>query len=147
MYRDLTGFPVETLNDCKTWWDVVVWRYFGELASVTFVVENQEETSGYDPELQKAWVKVALSDYKTEFQIVYDFLTFLDGQNIAVKELYNNHSYMFENSTSLVNIKEKYLSKFDLLQPNHPLITRYAKFLFDNYKERFPANSQFLQNL
>ena len=79
MYRDLPGFPVETLNDCKTWWDVVVWRYFGELASVTFLVENQEETSGYDPLIQRAWVKVALSDYKTEFQKVYDFLTFLDG--------------------------------------------------------------------
>ena len=147
MYRDLPGFPVETLNDCQTWWDVVVFRFLNELASVTFVVENQEEISGYDLQIQRAWVKIALSDYKTEFQKVYDYITFLDGENPAVKELYNTHSYMFENQTSLVNIKEKYLNKFDLLQPDHQLIIRYAKFLFDNYKERFPNNSQFLQSL
>lgn len=115
MYRDFPGFPVETLNDCQTWWDVVVFRFLNELASVTFVVENQEEISGYDLQIQRAWVKIALSDYKTEFQKVYDYITFLDGENPAVKELYNTHSYMFENQTSLVNIKEKYLNKFDLL--------------------------------
>jgi hypothetical protein len=45
---------------------------------------------------------------------------------------------MFENKTSLVNIKVKYLNKFDLIQPENPLIIKYAKFLFDNYKEKFP---------
>ena len=108
------------------------------MASISFVIDNQEETLGYELSIQKAWVKVALSDYKSEFLRVYDFMTFFDGENVKIKELYNDHSYMFENKTSLVNIKVKYLNKFDLIQPENPLIIKYAKFLFDNYKEKFP---------
>lgn len=123
LYRDSKGFPLQKLEHCQSWWDVVVFRYFGELASVTFVVDRQEETLKYDTEIQRAWLKIALSDYQTEFVRVYDFFNYFGAkENKYIKELYGPESYLFANSQSLENIKTKYLNTYDLVMPNNPLI-------------------------
>ena len=137
IYRESPDYPPQDLESCKTWWDVVVFRFNGELASVSFVIERQEETLRHEPEIQRAWLQLALNDYRTEFLRVYDHLTFFDREVLQIKELYNQESYLFANSTSLLNIKEKYLNKFDMVTPNSPLLRRYAKYLFDNFQERF----------
>ena len=77
---------------------------------------------------------------------MYDYINFFDNRNKKIRELYNKDSYILDDSRSLLNIKEKFLNKFNLVQPEHPLIRRYAKFLHDNYKERFPK-SKFLIKL
>ena len=33
----------KNLSECKTWFDVVVLNYYEKLASVTFVIDRQEE--------------------------------------------------------------------------------------------------------
>lgn len=144
IYRESPNYPPKDLESCKTWWDVVVYRFNGELASVSFVIERQEETLRHEPEIQRAWLQLALNDYRTEFLRVYDHLTFFDREMLQIKELYNQESYLFANSTSLLNIKEKYLNNFDMVTPNSPLLRRYAKYLFDNFQERFQQNQDFL---
>jgi len=91
-------------------------------------------------------LKIALSDF-AEFRKVYDYLNCFDNRNKKVKELYNKESYIFENADSLAKIKDKFLAKYVLVQPDNPLIKRYAKFLYNNYQERFPSNKEFLLNL
>jgi hypothetical protein len=95
-----------------------------------------------------AWLKIALNDYSTEFVRVYDYLFNLGKENSKhIKELYDEKSYVFENYSSLINIKDKYLSKYDLVTPHTPLVKRYTKFLFDNYEERFLQNKKYLHDL
>lgn len=40
IYRDQENFPPKKLENCVTWWDVVVFRFYNDLASVTFMVNN-----------------------------------------------------------------------------------------------------------
>ena len=103
IYREQEDFPPKDLASCQTWWDVVVFRFNGELASVSFVVERQEETLKFEPAIQRAWLQIALSDYRTEFVRVYDCLNCFDvtAENRNIKELYNKESYIFANNTSL----------------------------------------------
>lgn len=146
IYRESQSFPPKNLASCNSWWDIVVLRFHGVLATVTFMVDHQEETLRFEKSIERAWIKIALSNY-TEFVRVYDYMNHFDNENVKVRELYNNQSYIFDNRQSLTNIKEKFLNKFDLLMPNHPLVIRYAKYLYDNYQERFPKNKEFLLNL
>lgn len=143
IYREQEGFPPKDLASCQTWWDVVVYRFNGELASVSFVVERQEETLKFEPAIQRAWLQIALSDYRTELVRVYDCLNCFDGsrENRNIKELYNQESYIFADSRSLLNIKEKYLNKFDLVTPDSALLRRYVKYLFESSGDGlFPEN-------
>ena len=90
-----------------------------------------------------------MSDYQ-EFVKVYDYLNQLDEtkkQKMKVKEMYNRESYIQKNRTSMINIKERWLSKYNLLQPDHPLVRRYAKFLYDNFTETHDLSNQFLIKL
>ena len=99
LYRESKGFPLQKLEHCQSWWDVVVFRYYGELASVTFVVDRQEETLKYELEIQRAWLKIALCDYQTEFVRVYDYFNYFGArEDKHVKELYGPESYLFANS-------------------------------------------------
>ena len=66
-----------------------MFRFNGVLASVSFVIERQEETLRYEPEIQRAWLQLALNDYRTEFLRVYDHLNFFDREVLEIKELYN----------------------------------------------------------
>ena len=46
------------------------------------------------------------------------------------------------------NIKQSYLTKYDLSQPQDYLVKRYAKFLYDSIPEkRFKRNKDYLLNL
>jgi hypothetical protein len=67
----------------------VVFRFHGELATVTFMVDHQEETLRFEKSIQKAWIKLALSNY-SEFVRVYDYINYFDNENIKVREIYNN---------------------------------------------------------
>ena len=107
------------------------------------MVDNQEETMAYETDIKKAWIIIALSD-KTEFEIVYNFLFNFDKENKRVKELYNKEAFVFQQESSLVNIRDTYLKKYDLLQPENILVQRYAKFLYDNYQDNFPKNKEFI---
>ena len=79
-----------------------------------------------------------MSEFHSEFIKVFDNLFNLGSKDTkVVRELYNEESYIFKNKSSLINIKEKYLSKYNLVTPHSPLVRRYAKFLFDNFQERF----------
>ena len=40
IYRESENFPPKKLENCVTWWDVVVFRFYRDLASVTFMVDN-----------------------------------------------------------------------------------------------------------
>ena len=53
------------------------------------MVEAQEETIRYEKSIQRAWLKIALSDYQ-DFVRVYDYINNFDKQNVKVRELYNN---------------------------------------------------------
>ena len=53
------------------------------------MIERQEETLRYEPEIQRAWLQLALNDYRTEFLGVYDHLNFFDREVLEIKELYN----------------------------------------------------------
>lgn len=88
----------------------------------------------YELQIEIAWLKLALNEYLTEFKRVYDCIfNFEPKEDKKIKELYGAESYVFLNSDSLSNIKEKYLNKFDLTMPENPIVKRYAKFLFDNF--------------
>ena len=81
---------------------------------------------------------------------VYDYLAQLDDtkkQKMKVKEMYNKESYIQKNRPSMINIKENWLSKYNLLQSDHPLVRRYAKFLYDNFTETHDLTNQFLIKL
>jgi hypothetical protein len=76
---------------------------------------------------------VALSDYSTELLRVYDFFNYYDRVEKQVRELYSQHSYfvvLTGQKDTMRNIRDTYLNKFDLLQAKHPIVTRYAYFLF-----------------
>jgi hypothetical protein len=79
-------------------------------------VDAQEEILRFEKNIKKAWLTLALSDYN-EFQRVYDYICYFDNENVKVRELYNNESYIFDNRQSLQNIKEKFLNNFNLLMP------------------------------
>lgn len=127
-----------SFEKCKQWFDVVVFFFYKKLASVTFVVDRQEELLRFSSseyyQIQRAWLLIAISDYQTEFLRIYDFFNYFDHADQRVRELYNKHSYFFvspeQKTDTMRNIRDNYLNKFDLLQPRHPLITRYAHYLF-----------------
>lgn len=119
---------------------MVIWRYYQDLPSVTFVVDHQEQTLEHESSIQKAWLKIALSDYRNEFVKVYEFFNYMGRkENIQIKNKYNEESYFSKNATSLVNIKEKYLDLYNLVTSHSPLFLRYVKYLFDNIQE-YPSN-------
>ena len=150
LYREQEDFPPKDLASCQTWWDVVVYRFNGELASISFVVERQEETLKFEPAIQRAWLRIALSDYRTELARVYDCLNNFDGsrESRSIKELYNQESYIFADAKSLANIKANYLDKYDLVTPDSQLLRRYVKYLFQgSAEEQWPDNQAFLTRL
>lgn len=75
----------------------------------------------YETDIKLSWIIIALSD-KTEFEIVYNFLFNFDKENKRVKELYNKEAFIFQQENSLINIREKYLKKYDLLQHENILV-------------------------
>lgn len=141
MYRDAR--PVK-LSACWTWFDCIAVYFYEKLASVTFVIDRQEEILKLAKvkRIEHAWLVVALADYR-EFERVFDFFM----SNSAVRELYGKHSYIFENAQSLQKLKTKYLDdkNYDFLQVDDIVVQRYAKFLFDAYEEElYPDNKVFL---
>lgn len=124
------------IEECKSWWEVVVTVYYQRLASVTFIIDRQEETLKHDLSIQRAWLRVALADYHNEFVKVYEFFNYIGpDKNIKVKNMYNKESYFSLNAQSLINIQNSYLDQFNLVTPACPLFCRYAKYLFDNLQE------------
>lgn len=68
------------------------------------MIEAQEQTLRYETSIQKAWIIIALSDYQ-DFVTVYDYINNFDKENVKVRELYNNESYILDNRPSLEKIK------------------------------------------
>ena len=145
IYRD--KMP-KSLSDCKSWWDVVVHQFYNNMASVTFMVDQQEETLEYEDEIEKAWLVLALNDYKEEFVVVYEYI----NKTTKVKEMYNKDSYLYTHSDSLINIKTKFMDKynlgkkgFDMIMVESALLRRYIRFCFNHiYDERFKHKEKFL---
>lgn len=94
IYRD--KMP-QSLDQCKRWFDVVVFMFYNKLASVNFVIDRQEEVLRFSPEefyqIQRAWLFIAISDYQTEFLKIYDNFNNFDMGNSRIRELYNKESY------------------------------------------------------
>lgn len=74
--KDGKNFVPKSLEECQTWWDIVIHNFYYKLASVRFVVDRQEETLRYETKIQRAWIQIALSDYNNEFEKIYDYFTY-----------------------------------------------------------------------
>lgn len=52
LYRDnkkLERGKPKSFDDCKTWWDAVVYFFLDQLDTVSFLVERQEEIIANEP--------------------------------------------------------------------------------------------------
>ena len=101
----------QKLDQCETWFDEVVSRYYDKLSSVTFVIDRQEELLYFQKNIQIAWLIIALSgDYQNEFISVFKLINNYDNKDKRVKELYNEKSFIYENIDSMSNLFDNFLT-------------------------------------